>query len=57
MDSVDITVREVDIDTEFDVAAKYNIRSVPTMVLLEDGVEIRRITGSVPASKIKEFLN
>ena len=53
----DISIREVDIDTEFDVAAKYNIRSVPTMVMLENGVEIKRVTGSIPLDKVKEFLN
>lgn len=53
----DISIREVDIDTEFDTAAKYNIRSVPTMVMLEDGVEIKRVTGSIPLDKVKEFLN
>ena len=53
----DISIREVDIDTEFDVAAKYNIRSVPTMVMLENGVEIKRVTGSIPLDKVEEFLN
>lgn len=53
----DVSIREVDIDTEFDVAAKYNIRSVPTMVMLENGVEIKRVTGSIPLDKVKEFLN
>ena len=53
----DVSIREVDIDTEFDTAAKYNIRSVPTMVMLEDGVEIKRVTGSIPLDKVKEFLN
>jgi thioredoxin 1 len=53
----DIQITEVDIDTEFDLAAKYNIRSVPTMVMLEDGIEIRRVTGSVSLDKAREFLN
>lgn len=53
----DVSIREVDIDTEFDTAAKYNIRSVPTMVMLENGVEIKRVTGSIPLDKVKEFLN
>ena len=52
----DVSIREVDIDTEFDTAAKYNIRSVPTMVMLEDGVEIKRVMGSIPLDKVKEFL-
>ena len=53
----DIPIREVDIDTEFDVAAKYNIRSVPTMVMLEDGAEVKRDSGSIPLDKVKEFLS
>lgn len=52
-----IPIREVDIDDNLDMAAKYNIRSVPTMVMLENGSEIKRVSGALPVTKVKEFLN
>jgi thioredoxin 1 len=52
----DIPIREVDIDEQTDLAVQYNVRSVPTMVLLENGSEVKRVVGSMPLEKVKEFL-
>lgn len=52
-----IPIKEVDIDDNLDMAAQYNIRSVPTMVMLENGSEVKRVTGALPVAKVKEFLN
>jgi thioredoxin 1 len=51
-----IPIREVDIDEQTDLAVQYNVRSVPTMVLLENGSEVKRVVGSMPLEKVKEFL-
>ena len=53
----DIAIKEIDIDEELDLAAQYGIRSVPTMVMLEDGKEIKRVSGALALPKVKEFLN
>lgn len=52
-----IPIKEIDIDDNLDMAAQYNIRSVPTMVMLENGSEVKRVTGALPVAKVKEFLN
>ena len=52
-----IEIKEVDIDENLDLAAKFGIRSVPTMVIVEDDKEVKRITGAQPVSKITEFIN
>jgi thioredoxin-like negative regulator of GroEL len=52
-----VPIREIDIDEELDMSASYNIRSVPTLIMLEDGSEVKRIIGSVSSSQLKEFLN
>lgn len=57
MDTLPCEVREIDIDDNLDMAAQYNIRSVPTLVMLENGKEVKRVTGAMPATKVKEFLN
>jgi thioredoxin 1 len=46
------TVGKVNVEVARTVSAKYNIRSIPTMILLKDGKEINRFVGI----KTKEFL-
>ena len=47
------------IDTDYDVSytADYGVKSVPTLILLENGQEIKRIVGTQSENKIKEFIN
>jgi thioredoxin 1 len=51
-----VPVREIDIDDEFELANKYQIRGVPTLVLLDDGVEIKRKSGMMQAPDLKLFV-
>ena len=57
IDDIPVPIKEIDIDEELDLAAKFNIRSVPTMVMLENGSEVKRVSGALPLAKVKEFLN
>lgn len=44
----DLVIHKYDIDVESDKVAEYNIQSVPTYIILKDGVEIDRIIGAKP---------
>jgi thioredoxin 1 len=56
-DKIDIPVEEYDIDNEMMMVQEYKIRSVPTMVLVDDtGTEIKRQVGMVNEEKLLEFL-
>ena len=46
----------VDVDIEKDLAIKFNIRSVPTFVLLNNGVELRRIVGGQTKQQLEKFI-
>ena len=47
-------VEEVDIDENVDLAKQYNIRGVPTMVLVDDeGKEVKRISGVQNAKELR----
>ncbi len=46
------SVEFIDIDQSQDLAQKYNVRSVPTVVVEENGVEIDRIIGAVSKEQI-----
>lgn len=51
-----IPIEVVDIDVHEDVALEYQIRSVPTLVLINEGKE-SRLVGLQTAQKIKEWVN
>ena len=52
---IPITFIDVDISTQ--TAQNHNVRSVPTTILLEDGVEIGRLTGIKPKEEIISLYN
>jgi len=56
-DKITVPIEEYDIDTCGSISGKYHIRSVPTMILLNDaGAEIKRNVGSMDEKKLLEFL-
>jgi len=50
------SVQFIDIDQSQDLAAKHNVRSVPTTVIEENGMEVDRIIGSVSKQQIMSKL-
>jgi thioredoxin 2 len=47
-----VVVAKVDTDALPDVAGRYGIRSIPTIILFRDGKEAKRVMGAMPASNI-----
>lgn len=47
------------IDTDYDVSytTDYGVRSVPTLILLENNQEIKRTVGAQSENQIKSFIN
>jgi len=43
-----VTVAKVDIDDESALAARYGIMSIPTVILFNNGVEVKRFVGVQP---------
>jgi thioredoxin 1 len=48
---------EHDVDNDYEAATKYSIRSVPTVIILKDGVEIERVTGLSSKSNYMKLIN
>lgn len=46
------------IDTDYDVSLtqQYNIKSIPTLIILENGNEINRVVGTQSAESIKNLI-
>ena len=53
--SLGLPIEVVDIDTHSDVAQEYGIRSVPTLVMLDENTEIKRLTGSRTVNQLQEW--
>jgi thioredoxin 1 len=47
----------VDVDSEIDLAKSFNIQSVPTFILIEDGNILNRIIGAQTKETLLEFIN
>ena len=50
-----ITIHDVDENQE--LASKHGVRSIPTMVIEENGVEVDRFIGALPKETVKEKLS
>ena len=51
-------LRLVKLDTEAEqgIAAQWQIRSIPTLILFQQGKEIARLNGAVPLPQLKQWL-
>jgi len=47
----------IDVDEQGDAAVEYNVRSVPTTVIVENGVEVNRLIGAQTKRRVIEVLS
>lgn len=47
----------IDVDEQFELASKYGVRGVPTVVIEKDGVEVKRFVGLQSKNTIVEAIN
>ena len=51
-----VKVIKVDTDEYEDLAREYGVMSIPTLVLLENGKEVKRNIGFIDKNKLEDFL-
>ena len=57
-DKITMPMEEIDIDQNQDLAVKYGIRGVPTLVIVdEEGKEVSRKSGMLMENQLMEFLS
>ena len=47
----------VDVDTEIELMQQFGIKSVPTFVLIEEGLEVKRMTGAQTRQEFLDFVS
>ena len=56
-ENTDVKFVKVNINFDSELAEKYEVRSVPTLVFSKNGEEADRITGAVKKAEIEEKIN
>ena len=57
IEQTDAKFQIIDVDIEMELAKRFEIRSVPTFILIKDGTEINRITGAQTRNSLIGFIN
>ena len=55
--SSQISVQKINVDYEPDVITKFGVRNIPTVILVENGQEVRRFTGVRSYEQVIQFIN
>lgn len=53
----ELVVGKVDIDESMALAQAYQVMSVPTLILFENGTPVRQSIGLIPAEALEQFVN
>jgi thioredoxin 1 len=52
-----LPIEVVDIDVHTELASDYGIRSVPTLVMLDENIEVKRLTGVKTTKELEAWAN
>jgi thioredoxin-like negative regulator of GroEL len=50
-------IEVIDIDVHPEVASEYGIRGVPTLVMLEENIEVKRFVGVKSLRELESWIN
>ncbi len=53
----DVSIIKIDVDRNEELAAKYQIRGVPTLILFKRGQQVWRQSGVLQANQIEQIIN
>ena len=56
-ESADTRFQIVDADSEIDLVKSFEVRSIPTFILIEDGKEIKRVSGAQTKDQLQGLMS
>ena len=56
-ENTDAKIGKLDVDAHQEIAMKYGVTSIPTLIVFKDGEVVERLQGVQPKSKLQEILD
>ena len=56
-EKIGIPIKKVNVDESTSIAREYGVMTIPTLILFDNGKEIKRNVGFVKAQELEEFVN
>ena len=53
----DVAVVKVNVDDEMELAEKFGVASIPTIILFKDGKEAKKNIGAMSKAQLEEFIS
>jgi thioredoxin 1 len=54
--NLSVPIEVIDIDVHPEIAAEYGVRSVPTLILLDENTQMDRIIGTKTVNQLQEWI-
>lgn len=51
-----VPIEVVDVDVHPEIAQEYGIRGVPTLVMMNENIEVKRLVGSKTVNELQEWV-
>jgi thioredoxin 1 len=55
-DQADVKFQIIDVDSEGELTRKFEVKSIPTFIRIEDGKEVARVTGAQTRNDLEKFI-
>jgi thioredoxin 1 len=55
-DQSDVKFQIIDVDSEGELTRKFEVKSIPTFIRIEDGKEVARVTGAQTRNDLEKFI-
>ena len=52
----DLTVGKIDVDSEMELAVRFGIVSIPTLIVMENGQQVNKAVGYAPKAELLKLL-
>ena len=56
-EKIGIPIKKVNVDESTSIAREYGVMTIPTLILFDNGKEIKRNVGFVNVQELEEFVN
>lgn len=55
-DQSDVKFQIIDVDSEVELVRSFEVKSIPTFIRIENGKEVKRVTGAQTKSYLEKFI-